>query len=298
MSTTEIKTKKKKSPWIGAIKAGAIMLLLFLAWFLCSHFMEYQKNATNQVNKYRIDQLCLLTDQTTLEQRFKAKHTHLKTLKLYSSNDYGGEAAGMLHVDIVEEESGNTVFSMEHEIKSLINNGYTDLNTDLQLEKGKIYIIRITSEGAESGKEPIFYQWSTKEKGFRGKVILDGLSQRKYLVAKFYYPVLIYQHWAAICLLIALVIGLILFKIPLLEKIRSLLGRVLFYLAPLFTFWMVERFTDNLINKMRPGEFAFNILLYYMFFGILYLMFYSRRLSTLIGMLFWYIVGIGNYFVL
>ena len=283
---------------IYVMKAGALVLLLFLMWYLCSHFMSYQKNANNQVNKYRIDQLCLLTDDTVLEQTFIAKHTHLKTLKLYSSNDYGEDARGQLLLDLIEEESGETVLSMQMDIKELMNNGYTDINTDVQLEKGQSYCIRIRSQGSESGKEAIFYQWTTREKGFHGKVRVDGEEQTRYLVAKLYYPVTIYQKWLGICLLIGLVIVLILFGLPLPEGILSVAGRILFYLAPIFTFWMVERFTDNLIYKLHPGEFLFNVVLYYMFFGLLYLIFISRRLSVSLGMIFWYVLGITNYFVL
>ena len=286
-------TKAKK-----IAKAGAIALLLFLMYYLCCHFMEYQKNATNQVNKYRIDQLCLLTDDTVLEQHFKANHTHLKTLKLYSSNDYGGEAEGILNLTIIREEDGEVLCSMQTAIKDLTNNGYTDFDTNLQLEKGKRYIIRITTEGAQSGREPIFYQWSTKEHGFKGKVMVNGVKDKRYLVAKFYYPVTIYTQWFAICLLIGCMILLILFRIPLPEKILAMSGRLLFYLAPLFTFWMVERFTDNLIYKMRPGEFLLNLLLYYLFFGFLYLLLYSRRIAVSVGMIFWYVIGVANYFVL
>ncbi len=300
MSKTEgVKQPKKQRFLVNLIKAGAIMLLLFMAWFICSHFMEYQKNATNQVNKYRIDQLCLLSDGEKLEQHFTAKHTHLKTLKIYSSNDYsGGEVAGTLLLDIVHEETGQSVRSMRKDIKDLANNTYTDFNVNIQLKKGEKYIIRITTRGAESGKEPVFYQWSTREKGFNGKVVYNDEIQKKYLVSKCYYPVTIYKQWAIICMMFGFVILLIIFKIPLPESVLETAGRILFLMAPFITFWLVERFTDNLITKMRPGEFALNVLLYYMFFGLLYLIFVSRRLSVIIGMIFWYAVGVGNYFVL
>ena len=280
------------------IKAVAILALLCLMGYLCSHFKEYQRNATNQVNKYRIDQLCLLSDNTILTQRFKAKHTHLKTLRIYSSNDYGGEASGMISMSLVEEESGNRIKEIQMDVKDLINNGYTEFDTDVQLEKGKFYLIRLDSSGTESGKEPIFYQWRTREKGFSGKVMVNQIHREKYLVAKLYYPVRIYMQWATICFLIGFVILLILHEIPLPEDLLSHVGTALWLLAPIFTFWMVERFTDNQIYRIRVGEFCFNLILYYLFFGILYLIFFSRRLSVILGMSWWYFLGIANYYVL
>jgi len=127
------------------IKAAVTALLLFLMFYLCSHFNDYQKNATNQVNKYRIDQLCLLTEDTIITQRFVARHTHLKTLKLYSSNDYGGEAEGTLELSLIDDYTGKKIRTMEMKIKDLANNGYTEFPVDVQLQKKKAYRIRITS---------------------------------------------------------------------------------------------------------------------------------------------------------
>ena len=73
---------------------------------------------------------------------------------------------------------------------------------------------------------------------------------------------------------------------------------MLFFAAPLFTFWFVERFTDNSIFRIAIAECWLNILVYYLFFGILYLIFVSRRAAITIGMVFWYAVGLANYYVL
>ncbi len=296
--TEKTKDSKKLKKGMILIKAAVVALLFFLMVFLCIHFKEYQKNATNQVNKYRIDQLCLLTENTVITQRFKAKHTHLKTLKLYSGNDYGGEAAGELEVCLMDDYTGERVKTMTMAVKDLINNGYTEFDVNVQLQKGKYYRIRLSSKGTESGKEPIFYQWRTRERGFSGKVRVNYAKQKRYLVAKFYYPVTIYTQWMLICLLCGLVMILTVFPLPLPDKVLSVITGFLCLAAPFFTFWFVERFTDNQIFRMRPGEFCFNVLLYYMFFGILFLVLYSRRAAVITGMGFWFFLGIANYYVL
>ena len=56
--TVKNKHVKKKNSAVLLLKTVITAVLLFFTWYLCSHFMEYQKNATNQVNKYRIDQIC------------------------------------------------------------------------------------------------------------------------------------------------------------------------------------------------------------------------------------------------
>ena len=139
---------------------------------------------------------------------------------------------------------------------------------------------------------------TTKETGFRGKLKINQEEQGKYLVSKLYYPVTIYQQWAGICMMMALVLLLLWFALPAPEMVKKALGQILFFAAPLFTFWFVERFTDNPIFRMRAAEFWLNILVYYMFFGLLYLIFNSRRVSVTIGSILWCIIGIANYYVL
>ncbi|MCD8020573.1 MAG: sulfatase-like hydrolase/transferase [Clostridiales bacterium] len=279
-------------------RLAAVALLLFLMWYLCHNFMDYQKNATDQVNKYRIDQVCLVSEDKVVTQSFVARHTHLKTVKLYFSNDYSGAAQGTLILNIVEEETGECVSSVEMDVSALLDNAYTEFNTNVQLTKGTRYTLEIMTAGTESGKEPIVYQWSTKETGLKGKMAVNGETQKIYLVAKFYYPGTIYQQWLGICVLIGLVILLILFPIPLPDIVKTVLGYLLFFAAPMFTFWFVERFTSISIFKINQAEFALNVLVYYLFFGILYLIFVSRRAAVTIGTVFWYVVGLANYYVL
>ena len=272
--------------------------LLVLGLYLCSHFMEYQRNASNQVNKYRIDQVAMVTQGSVVQQKFRAKHKHLKNVKVYFGNDYAGTAVGDVILEIVDEETGRSLVKLQEAIRDLVNYDYTEFNTDLQLEKGHDYFIQLTTQDAESGKEPLIFQWATKETGFKGKMTVNGVPQRKYLVAKFYYPVTIYRQWAGIMVSVALLILLLWFPIPLPGRIKEIIGLLMTLAAPYFTFWMVERFTDNLLKSFRPAEFALNILLYYMFFGLLYLVFYSRRFAVTLGIAVWYFIGLANYFVL
>lgn len=48
----------------------------------------------------------------------------------------------------------------------------------------------------------------------------------------------------------------------------------------------------------RQAEFWLNILVYYLFFGLLYLIFNSRKVSITVGSILWCIIGIANYYVL
>ncbi|MCI6859062.1 MAG: sulfatase-like hydrolase/transferase [Eubacterium sp.] len=292
------KHEKKVNYALTGLKTILTLLLLLLTFYLCSHFMEYQKNATNQVNKYRIDQVCQLSAGKVVSQKFTAKHTHLKTVKIYFGNDYSGQAKGKVVLNIVDVETGQSLIRLTKNIDDVINNDYTEFYTNLQLTKKKQYEIRLTSEGAESGKEPLIFQWTTKEKGFKGKLKINEEGQGKYLVSKLYYPVTIYQQWAGICAMMAWIILLLWVRIPGPEIVQKIIGQILFFTVPLYTFWFVERFTDNPIFRMRPAEFVFNILLYYMFFGLLYLIFNSRKAAVTIGTIFWCIVGIANYYVL
>ena len=296
--TVKNKHVKKKNPIGLVLKTIITVFLLFLTGYVCTHFMEYQKNATNQVNKYRIDQVCQLSSNSIVSQKFVAKHKHLKTVKVYFGNDYSGQAKGKVVLNIIDLNTGKSLVELKKNIGDLVNNDYTEFKTNLQLTKKKEYSIQLTTSGAESGKEPLVFQWTTKESGFRGKLKINQEEQGKYLVSKLYYPVTIYRQWAGICVMMALVLFLLWFALPAPEAAKKVIGQILFFAAPLFTFWFVERFTDNPILRMRQAEFWLNILVYYLFFGLLYLIFNSRKVSVTVGSILWCIIGIANYYVL
>ena len=296
--TVKNKHMKKKNPIGLVFKTIITVFLLFLTGYVCTHFMEYQKNATNQVNKYRIDQVCQLSSNSIVSQKFVAKHKHLKTVKVYFGNDYSGQAKGKVVLNIIDLNTGKSLVELKKNIGDLVNNDYTEFKTNLQLTKKKEYSIQLTTSGAESGKEPLVFQWTTKESGFRGKLKINQEEQGKYLVSKLYYPVTIYRQWAGICVMMALVLFLLWFALPAPEAAKKVIGQILFFTAPLFTFWFVERFTDNPILRMRQAEFWLNILVYYLFFGLLYLIFNSRKVSVTVGSILWCIIGIANYYVL
>ena len=75
--TVKNKHVKKKNSAVLLLKTVITAVLLFFTWYLCSHFMEYQKNATNQVNKYRIDQVCQLSAGSAVSQKFVSKNIHI-----------------------------------------------------------------------------------------------------------------------------------------------------------------------------------------------------------------------------
>ena len=171
--TVKNKHVKKKNPIGLVLKTIITVFLLFLTGYVCTHFMEYQKNATNQVNKYRIDQVCQLSSNSIVSQKFVAKHKHLKTVKVYFGNDYSGQAKGKVVLNIIDLNTGKSLVELKKNIGELVNNDYTEFKTNLQLTKKKEYSIQLTTSGAESGKEPLVFQWTTKESGFRGKLKIN-----------------------------------------------------------------------------------------------------------------------------
>lgn len=57
-------------------------------------------------------------------------------------------------------------------------------------------------------------------------------------------------------MMMALVLLLLWFALPAPEMVKKALGQILFFAAPLFTFWFVERFTDNPILECVLQNFG------------------------------------------
>ena len=280
------------------IKILISIALIVTTLYLCAHFMTYQRNAMNQVNKYRINQACMVVDGDVAEQVFVAKHRHLKSVRIYFGNDYAALSKGKVLLSVVDEKSGIVLSRIKKAIKKIPNYDYAEFHTDLQLIKRRRYILRITTKGAEPGQGPLLFNWRTKERGFSGHLMYNQQDMEKYTVAKLYYPVIIYRQWAGLILSMLFILFLLWFKIPLPDPVTRVMGYILFFVAPVFTFWIVERFTDNPLRGVRAPEFALNIILYYMFFSLLYVIFNSKRWTVGVGMLFWYIAGLANFYVL
>jgi len=283
------------------IKALVSIMILVATSYLCAHFMTYQKNAVTQVNKYRINQACMLTDGSEVDQHFVAKHTHLKTIRVYFGNDYASMSKGKVILSVEEmpgEGSGKPLISIKKKIKDIPNYDYEEFKVDLQLEKGRQYNIKLTTKGAGDRQGPLLFDWRTKEKGFTDHMIYNHVIQDRYMVAKLYYPVIIYRQWAGLVLCTILFLMLLWFPLPIPKNFAKVLGYILFFISPLFTFYLVERFTDNSLSGVRTPELVFNLVLYYMFFGLLYVVFNSKRWPVAVGMVFFYVAGLANYFVL
>lgn len=280
------------------LKALISLCLVVGTLYFCMNFMTYQKNAVNQVNKYRIDQACMLVDGDVAEQFFEARHTHLKTVRIYFGNDYASISKGKVILSLADRESGEILCSMEKKIREIPNYDYEEFPVNLQLTKGREYVISLSTEGAGEGQGLLLFDWRTRESGFQGHMVYNHQELDRYMVAKLYYPVIIYRQWAGLVLCAFLILLLIWFRLPVPDKVSSAMGYVLFFLSPIFTFWIVERFTDNPLTGVRTPEFVFNIVLYYMLCGILYVIFNSKRWTAAGLMIFWYIIGLSNYFVL
>ena len=147
--TVKNKHVKKKNSAVLLLKTVITAVLLFFTWYLCSHFMEYQKNATNQVNKYRIDQVCQLSAGSAVSQKFVAKHTHLKTVKVYFGNDYSGQASGKVILNIIDLETGKSIQRLTKNISDIVNNDYTEFKYRKQ-----IYLLGLDYDNIESHGKP------------------------------------------------------------------------------------------------------------------------------------------------
>lgn len=88
--TVKNKHVKKKNSAVLLLKTVITAVLLSLPGIYAVTLWNIRKMQSNQVNKYRIDQVCQLSAGSAVSQKFVAKHTHLKTVKVYFGNDYSG----------------------------------------------------------------------------------------------------------------------------------------------------------------------------------------------------------------
>ncbi len=80
-------------------------------------------------------------------------------------------------------------------------------------------------------------------------------------------------------------------------KIPPLLSVVIWCIVPILVFWITETYTHSISEDMSWKLIVFNLVFYYLVYGILLCIFGKSSLSICLGTLFWMILSLTNYYV-
>lgn len=300
----ERENKKKKTRDSRDLRAVFFVFLLLLSIFIIKNYGQLQDDAQMPINNGVASELQSVDKETKIVQSFKGNGLYLKQVNFYFGNNYYGKSEGNLVITLLNEE-GEQVKKMEVPAKDVENLDYLSFSVEERMKRGEIYSFQITGSEIEVGQGPILYRIS-KVSSPNKELIQNGEGTWGSLFSFYVVPsIQMIQMIGLILILVLLgIIGII--YIPPnsqyggseLSANWNVVANLLFFVVPLFAFYMVEHFTKNSLLTIYPLSIVFNIILYYAVFGVLYFIFGNKKIVTVFYLVLAYIVGAANYFVL
>lgn len=291
----------RKELFFGGMKSFVVILLAGFLILTGMTFGDYREASLTEVTLSGISELVMLDNETEAVQTFRAKYPKLSSIYVYFANEHEGKNAGNVIFTVLDREE-NQIAQATVEASSIVNKNFTKIELDQTLRMGEEYRLIVSGEGLTAGNAPILYR-EKNSVGNNNAMIGEQTFAGK-MEVRYYYPaetaVQVILIMAAAAALIALV----------LVDIRKWLHgttaqmacraaeEVLFFTAPVIAFFIMEHFTYNSILDIYPVAIGLNLALYYcIYFGI-YMLINNRKVTLVGTLLFSYILGAANYFVL
>ncbi len=281
-----------------------LLCLLFLSFFIVKNYGKLQTEAQMPMNNGVASEFQAVDKKVEITQNLKGNGLYLKQLNLYFGNNYYGKSEGILNITL-KDENGSAIKQMEVPAKEVENLNYLTFKVGKRLKRGAIYSLCIASEDIKVGEGPILYRVS-KGSSVSGQLIQNGENVWGSLFAFYVFPSQNIIQMAGLIFVLLFLGGIGMVYLPpnkyYSENGRSekwnIMANALFFALPVFAFYIVEHFTKNSLMTIYPLSIFFNLILYYIVFGLLYIVIGNKKVTAIVYLLLAYIVGAGNYFVL
>ena len=297
----EEKQLTKKAIFFGGIKGFVIILLTGFLIMTGLTFGDYREASLTEVSLSGIREVVMMDNEVAVEQTFRAKYQALDSIYVYFANEHEGKNAGNVIFTVLDRD-GNQITSKQVAASDIINKDFTKVELNETLNMGEEYKLVVSGEGLTSGNAPIIY----REKSSIGKnnVTIGEKVYKGKMEVRYFYPaettvqVLLIMAATVFLMVLVLVDMKKLFKGSKSQMAGRVLEQVVFYLAPIAAFYIMEQFTYNSILDIYPVAIVLNLVLYYSLYFGLYVITNSKKATVIITLLLSYILGAANYFVL
>lgn len=280
------------------------ILFFLLSIFIIKNYGQLQKKAQMPINSGVASELQSVDKESEIVQNFKGNGLYLKQVNFYFGNNYYGKSEGNLVITL-QDEKGKEIKKMEISAKDVKNLDYVSFSVGQRMKRGTIYSFHITGSDVEEGQGPILYRVS-KASSPNKQLLQNGEKTWGSLFAFYVVPAIGILQMVGLILILVLLGAIDLIYLPQNSKYGgselsanwNVVANLLFLATPLFGFYIIEHFTKNNIFNIYPLSIAFNITLFYIIFGILYIIFGNQKIVTVLFLGLSYFAGAANYFVL
>ena len=287
----------------------AVALVVF-AIFVILNKQEFSEKVAKGIYDKKMTSVAMY-DGDKIVQKFTATSHSMEKLDMLIDRNEQNIRPGSVLVN-VKDKNGKSIYKIEQAMD--VVDGLKDMKATMRrtkrkedrwyrmivnqkLKKGETYTIEVSTKGVS--KDHPFHIYTSKKMGnIFQKATYNGVTQNYHIRTRVWTTQI---DWSAIALTVGIalalaVLVLVPLKIP--EKWNKRLTWLLFIINPWIAFYMVEKVFYNPISQMNPLSYGINIVWFYIWFGILLVIFNRVRYSLLVGNVLLYAAAIGNYFVL
>ncbi|MDO4554911.1 MAG: hypothetical protein Q4B70_07195 [Lachnospiraceae bacterium] len=295
------KTVAAKTVFLRGIRGFVIILLAGFLVLTGLTFSDYRKESLTEASLSGIRELVMIDNEVEAVQGFRAKFTNLDTVYVYFANEQEGKNQGTILFKLLDQ-AGREVAANQIEASKIVNKDFTAVKLNASLTPGKTYRFVISGEGLTAGKSPILYR--QKQSFGSNHVVLSGVTGSAKMEISYYYPA---ETWVQMALIMGAILALMMLVLvkrerifvgPKTEFIGKYAEKLIFFLVPFLSFFMVEHFTYNSIGDIYFAGTVMNLVIYYCLYFLGYMITNSRRATVIGCLLISYILGAANYFVL
>jgi hypothetical protein len=238
------------------------------------------------------------TEQVTVfSQEFVPMYRHLSAVSfrmdMSDITDWDGQV-----IVSVEDAEHQVLFEETKSFEEIVNCAFTDVETDLELSKGKTYYLNISCVPSAAGEYPAISVCSRDYKLWENRTLsYDGEKANQQLVSRYHYEdaVTAVRKWKAILLCMLTALG-ILFGIPANPYVRKGAGIAILVAAPCVLGRRLELLNCN-ASFYLPFAMRWNVALMYALELIVLLCTHSPRISIALTNIVLTALYSANYFM-
>lgn len=156
----------------GVITVSTILLCLVIFYFAMGDSLFYNTKSSDMITGSEV--IGELVDEYQIQQSFTAESDYLSGVSLFVGT-YNRENQGILTLKVVDADTDNMLGETSIDVASLKDNSLNTIsfNNWVRLERGKVYLLDLTTSGCKYGSSITIYYSSTETKN-GDRLSIDG----------------------------------------------------------------------------------------------------------------------------
>lgn len=257
----------------------------------------------------------LLQKNSVCEQKFKAHAGKLEVIRIYFDNQGNENSSGIVRLE-VKDKSGNVIATSKKAAKNIKTRKYIPFHflTEPEMKGGEEYTLSVKCDNVYNEQGFGIYTSLKENPNLEGSAIVDGKKVEDGAHIRPAFEFKYYSSRSLFVMLFMMIFAMIIISVPfhcldgIINKkynknvnIQKYISRVLFAVAPIAAYFMVEVLSGYSIREIMGFFFELkgilNLAIYYILLIIFYAITNRTQWAAIILWTVSVVLGLTNYFV-